>query len=278
MHRRRILLTVSLLAASSWSTPNSVLAATCDMTGSYRFRFLSNGHEGWWFRFDVAGTPAKATLVEDVEVLALKAGPLETTADPQQCRLTLRAKGEAVGQLALTIDPDAKASTFNGKLTRTKATDTAEKNIAIQGVHTLGTQQPSSACIVPGIYRLDFDPKARWRNENKDDRRSCKRRATWPRPVFVRVEPFGKKLAIGERESEPPYKEAWAIDSVEQHDECDVTAKIGDSELTLKARLKLAEDGITGTAVEVTQQFYQDEGNIWNCVGKGIQLKITRVQ
>jgi hypothetical protein len=273
-----IILAAGLLAAGSANSAKAGPATTCDYAGSYRFRFLSNGHDGWWFRFNVDGKPAKASLVEDVEVLALKAGPLEMAADPKQCRLTLSTKGESVGQLTVTLDLDAKANTFKGKLTRTKAVETAEQNLTISGVRALGAQQPGSSCIVSGIYRIDFDPKARWRNASKDDKRSCKRPKEWANPVFVQVEPFGKELAISKRDSEPPYKEAWASDSVEQHGDCDFTAKLVDSELTLKARLRFAEDGVTGVAVEVNEQVYQDEGNIWNCVGEKVPLKVTRVQ
>ena len=271
-----ILLAAGLAATSS--SDQTAPAATCDVAGSYRFRFLSNGHDGWWFRFKVEGMPARATLVEDVEVLGMKAGTLDLAVDPKLCKLRLSAEGKAIGKLVIALALDAKANTITGKLTRTEATHAAEKNLSIQGVRDRGEPKSSAACIVPGLYRLDFDPKARWRNANQDDKRSCKRASREAGPVFVRVEPFGKALVITERESEPPHKEAAADDSLEQHDACTVTAKISDSEFTLEAELKFAEDGITGTATTATKQIIEDDQNIWDCVGKKVPLTGTRVE
>jgi hypothetical protein len=271
-----ILLAAGLAAASS--SEKTTPATTCDVAGSYRFRFLSNGHDGWWFRFKVEGMPARATLVEDVAVLGLKAGNLDLAVDPKLCKLRLSAEGKAFGKLVIALALDAQANTITGKLTRTEATDPAERHLAIRGMRDRGEPKSSAACIVPGLYRLDFDPKARWRNASRDDKRSCKRASQEASPVFVRVEPFGKALVITERESEPPHKEAAAVDRLEQHDACNVTAKISDSELTLKAELKFAEDGITGTATEVTKQIIEDDQNIWDCVGKKVPLRGTRVE
>jgi len=278
MYLSWFLLAVGLAAAGGPSSAKNEGALACDFAGSYRFRFLSNGSDGWWFRFTVDGTPAKATLVENVEVLALKAGRLEMTADPTQCKLTLRTKGKAVGQLVMTIVLDPKANAFKGKLTRTKATDVAEQEVTINGIRDVDAQQSGESCVVPGIYRIDFDPIARWRNADKGDKRSCKRTEDWLRPLFVRVEPFGKTLAISKVHSEPPYAEEWAIDSTELHGDCDVAAKISDSELELESRLTFAKDRVTGIAVKVNQQVYEDEGNIWNCVAKNSPLSVTRVR
>ena len=278
MYLSWFLLAVALAAAGGPSSAKSGGALACDFAGSYRFRFLSNGHDGWWFRFNVDGTPAKATLVENVEVLALKAGRLDMTADPTQCKLTLRTKGKSVGQLVITIVLDTKANSFKGKLTRTKATDVAEQEVTINGIRDVDAQQTGDSCVVPGIYRIDFDPKARWRNSDKGDKRSCKRPEDWAQPVFVRVEPFGATLAISKVDSEPPYAEVWAIDSAELHGDCEVSAKISNSELELDSRLTFAKDRVTGIGVKVNQQVYEDEGNIWNCVAKKFPLSVTRVR
>ena len=121
-------------------------------------------------------------------------------------------------------------------------------------------------------------PKTRWRNASKGDKRSCKRPEDWIRPIFVRVEPFGKTLAISKVQSEPPYTEAWAIDTAELHGDCDVAARISDSEIEMESRLTFAKDRVTGIGVKVNQQVYEDEGNIWNCVAKNIPLAVTLVR
>lgn len=279
MHLASILVLAALAGTGDQPTEpeKGKSVAACDLSGSYRFRFLSNGHDGWWFRFTLAGTPPKAMLMEDVEVLALKAGRLTVAPDPARCGFTLSEKGRVVGKLVIAVDLDAKANTITGKLTRSKATDEAEKSLTINGVRDLGGAGAAAACIVPGIYKVELAPNVRWRNANKDDKRSCKHALEDLGALFLRVEPFGKTLAIGRREKEPPYKETSATETVTLLDDCNVTAKVVDAELAFEARLTFAGDEVTGTALEVNQQVIEDDANLWNCVAKKVPLKLNRI-
>jgi len=282
MHLSWIVLAAGLVAAGDQGqrVDKKSAPSACDLAGSYRLRFRSNGQDGWWFRFNVeAGrSPAKAMLVEDVEVLGLKSGPLTLTPDPVACRFTLSKKGHAVGNLAIAIDLDTKTDTLTGKLTRTKAIDEAEKHLVVGGVRDRGAARSGPACITPGFYEVEFDPKARWRNADKGDKRSCKQPLIGMGALILRIEPYGKTVAVGKRASEPPYKEAWATDQVTMQDDCNVTAKIEDAETTLEAKLTFADGQVTGTAIEVTHQVIEGDEDIWNCVARKVPLTMKRVQ
>lgn len=65
---------------------------------------------------------------------------------------------------------------------------------------------------------------------------------------------------------------------VEPYGDCDVVAKIRDSELEMESSLTFAKDRVTGIGVKVNRQVYEDEGNIWNCVAKNIPLAVTRTR
>lgn len=250
----------------------------CDLSGTYRFRFLSNGQEGWWFRFRVEDQ--SATLLEPIDVLALDAGPLRLTTDPQKCQLVLGTEGRAVGELTVSLTLDSNTS-FTGRLNRTKAHNEAEKARVIHGVRDEGPPQPDAACVVPGIYELALDPKVAWKNSDPPDDRSCADAPSFVSPVFVRVEPFGETLAVTMRDYEPPHAETWASDKLVRHGDCEITVELGDDTLQLEARLELSTDGITGTATYADYQIVEDgfEGeNIWDCVGHDIPVTGTLVK
>jgi len=181
-------------------------ATGCTVDGTYRFRFRSNGHDGWWFRVEVAGT--SATLLEGVDMLGLSAGPIAVTADPKQCTLALRATTAAGGDIAVDLDLDPQTSTVAGTLTRTRALVADEKQQTIRGVRDDGPPHSDAACIVPGIYTLTFDPQVAWINEDHDDDRDCNAAPELASPLYVRVEPFGHELAVTLREPQAPYEEA----------------------------------------------------------------------
>ncbi len=251
----------------------------CKLDGFYRFRFESNGQKGLWFRVEVSG--AKAKLLEDVDVLALKAGPLVQTTDPTNCELTLAAQSRTVGDLKIAVKQDAKTNTFTGRLARTKATLEKDKNIVISGVFDDGPPRDAAACVVPGIYKIVLDTKPKWKPEEEGDDRDCSGAADYASPMFIRLEPFGKELAVTFRKLDPPYGEAWATDSQIRHGDCELSVNLKDESTRLEARLGLAADRITGVASRASYEIVEDgpEGDgIWTCVGTKVRLTGTLVR
>src|SRR6185312_8896234 len=58
----------------------------CNIDGSYRTRFRSNGTDGWWFPFTISG--GKAQLTQKVGMLDLLPGPLDLAVDGCKVKLT----------------------------------------------------------------------------------------------------------------------------------------------------------------------------------------------
>lgn len=264
------------VATTPTPAPSDAPAETCEPSGTYRFRFRSNGHDGWWFRFEIQG--GKATLVEKVEVLGLKPGPLELAVDPAACKLRIRVKSDAVGELSLAIALDAKAGTFKGSFTRTKGSAN-EQTLEIAGVRDLGPPRPAAACIVPGLYELTYG-EATWKNVDAEDDRSCGDADNYALSAFVRVEPFGTSLAITKRESLTPYEEAWATDKLTQLDPCNVTLALSGDNASFEAKLTFTPEGITGIASRAVTEIVEDgdEGRgIWECVAENVPISGKRV-
>ncbi len=254
-------------------------AAGCSLDGTYRFRFRSNGHDGWWFRVKVAGTTA--ALIEKVSMLALEAGPIDLQADPKQCTFSLRAKTGAAGDLVVDVALDPRTSRFTGTLTRSRALVADEKQQAISGVRNDGSPHAKAACVVPGIYELRFDPAVAWVNEDRDDDRDCSSAPELASPLFVRVEPFGDDLAVTLREPVQPYEEAWADDSVTRSGPCAAAVDIGDGTTVVTLQLTFAGDELAGVAAAASYQIVEDgtEGeNIWTCVGANVPISGRRVR
>ncbi len=254
-------------------------AAGCTLDGTYRFRFRSNGHDGWWFRVKVAGRTA--TLIEGVDMLGLRGGPIAVTTDPKRCTLALNATTAAGGDIAVALALDPRTSSFTGTLTRTHAIVAGDKQQAIHGVRDDGPPHADAACIVPGIYELRFDPAVAWINEDRDDDRDCSGAPDLASPLYVRVEPFGHDLAVTLREPQLPYKEAWADSAVTRGGPCTAAVDLGDGTTSVSLELTFSGNELTGTAVTSSYQIVEDgtDGeNIWTCVGANVPISGRRVR
>jgi hypothetical protein len=253
-------------------------AVSCELRGTYRFRFASNGHEGWWFRLQV--NEQAASLLEPVSVLGLDAGPIEVTRNLEACQLIVRAEGEAVGELVVTLTLDS-ASRISGELTRTKAHIEADKHRGVKGVRDPGPQTSDAACVVPGIYEVTLDPKATWAHADQpSDDQPCDDAGEWAPPIYLRIEPYADTLAVTLREPEPPYAEGWATDELTRHGDCDVSVRVVDDIQSFSARLELAGDTLKGVADRVSYQIAEDGpegGGFWDCVAHDVSLTATRL-
>ncbi len=252
-------------------------SAPCELDGIYRFRFLSNGHPGWWFRFRVH--ERSATVLEPIGVLAVESGPVSLRRDLDACTITVSTQSRAVGTLTLALTLESPTR-FVGELTRTQAHDPLEKRIAIRGVRDVGPPPPGATCIVPGTYALSLDPKVAWANADPHDRGECDSAPTMASPIFVRVEPFGETLAVTLRDYEPPHGEAWALDELTRDGECAAAVTLSDNMTKLSARLEFGGDEITGNATEVIHQIVEDGTageHLWECVGHDVPLVGVRL-
>lgn len=253
-------------------------AAGCTLDGTYRFRFRSNGHDGWWFRVKVAG--ATATMLEAVDMLDLPVGPIEVSRNPKDCTLEFHATTTAAGDLTVDLALDPRTNDFTGSLTRTHVLVAEDEQAAFRGVRDDGPPHSDATCIVPGIYELRFDPSVAWVNEDRDDERDCSAAPDLASPLFVRVEPFGDDVAVTMREPQPPYAEMWADSSLTRVDPCTAVVDLGDGSTSATLQLTFSGNEIAGTATTTSYQIVEDgtEGeNIWTCVGANIPFSGHRV-
>jgi hypothetical protein len=265
------------LAPADAATSTAAPVAPCKLDGSYRLRFASNGSAGWWLRVEVAGD--QATLVEPAPVLGLPAGPLTVAADPARCALTLGATSDAVGTLAIALTLDPKTDAIAGVMTRTAATDAAERSQQVRGVHDIGPPASKVACVVPGIYKVAVAPHGKWANSDAADPRSCA--VVDDAALAIRVEPMGAAIAISAVESEPPYAEKWATSEIVRLDDCRYIVKFGDEGLELGATLTFAGAKVTGALTLANRQIVEDGEageNIWNCVTTSAQLTVVQLR
>ena len=249
----------------------------CILDGRYRLRYSTNGHTGWWMRFDIEG--GKATMLEKTFVLFDK-GPVATELDTKACVITLTGKSYSAGDIRVEVVLDPRNGRVEGTLRRTKAHNEKEKNTEIAGVRD--DASPSGpACIVPGMYQAVFSPDVPWVNKAEGDDRECKDADKFGSPFVFRVEPFGESLAVTIRESDPPYDEAWASDKLVKLSKCAATFELQADQLDLTASLEFHGATIRGTATRAALQRVEEweEGEeVWDCVGKDVPLVITKLR
>ncbi len=250
-------------------------APKCVLDGNYRLRFESNGTKGWWFRASVAGDKAK--LLEDVNVLGMKAGDLKVAKDEAACKVTLSGGSSATGDLSIALTHDLEEGTVAGTMTRTQATSENEKSTMVDGAFDTGEPKSDAECFVAGIYEFKFDEKEAWKNSDPEDDRKCDIAPRLASPRVMSFVPFGKGIAATSHESYGDFAEMNAAE-LTRDGECAVTVKMQDSEIVLEAKLQLAADGIKGKASKVTYQIVEDGTageSIWDCIGNDVTLSGT---
>jgi hypothetical protein len=257
---------------------DAAAAVACTLDGNYRFRFASNGTAGWWFRF--SAKDGKATLSEEVSVLGLEPGPIVFTAKPEACQFTIAIRTTKKEEISVALTLDSKANTVSGTLEREMAFDPKDKKVEVTGVRDEGEPKSASSCVVPGLYKLEFDPKFEWKNSDEEDDRDCSRASVFASPMVLKLEPYGESLALTLREPDAPYDSAWPSDVLTRTSDCEVRLQLSDETTTLDSKLVLSADGITGRATKVTHQIVEDgeDGeNIWDCVGENVPVTAIRI-
>lgn len=266
-------------------------AAKCDPAGSYRLRHRSNGAEGWWFRFQVNGSPTgkySAEVLQKAFMLGIPAGPIQLATDTTACTLVLTAKTEHAGdiRIALTLVPGTNA--VAGELTRSKTVSEEDSPAPIAGVRDVGPVQ-LPACLRPGFFELSADRAAKWKlTEGRPFRGdTCKQYAVAAETV-VRIEPLGDVILVDGASEEMwsdtlprgRYHQDFSRGKVTRISECEISLKLGVQDLWFQATLKLDGDKITGVASKAEFQVFNDGEageNIWKCGAKNVAITGKRI-
>ena len=100
-------------------------------------------------------------------------------------------------------------------------------------------------------------------------------------PQVLRVESFGSDIAVGLRESDPPFEEDHPTTTFKRLGPCKVEVTTAAENFGLKAELTIAGDTLGGPAT-VSYQMVEDgpEGDgLWTCVTKGkVTVSGTRIK
>jgi hypothetical protein len=262
------------------AAPVDAAPAGCDLAGDYRLRYRSNGEDGWWLRLNVTGTPPKAKLTEDAEMLAVPAGPIDVTADPAACKLVAKTKSEHAGDIQVTFTVDPKTNAVTGQLTRSIKVSDDDSPTAITGMRDVGPPK-TAACLHPGVFELDLDEKAKWKNTERTDKRSCEDAPIDALPTYVRVEPFGDTIEINETDIEAPHlQQRDAGGKVTVTGDCAYSVSLSDDRMNMDLQLTFAGDQVTGTATHAKVQHVEggDEAEeLWECEAHGVKVTGKRL-
>lgn len=251
----------------------------CDLTGSYRVRFESNGAPGWWFPFAIGG--GKAQLTRRVAMFTLEPGPLDFTGDG--CTGHIKAHSENAGLVALDFTLDPKANTLTGTLTREKGADDTGSPAKqdIQGRRDVGGLG-GPACLHAGVFKLEAG-KAKWKLTEGHPRfgLGCAGESGGATTRLVRIQPFGDEIVIDETiEDDRGYGQSFERGEVKRLGDCDLELHLEVQDYDFTAKLTLAGDKLTGVAPEAHYQFFEDGEageNLWGCKAKDVPITGTRV-
>jgi len=283
-----ILLFVLVIPALARAQPVPTAAANvavCDLSGSYRLRFHSNGAEGWWLRLKVAGKQAQ--VLADQSMLGLKAGPIPLAMD-RDCTMVLTRHTKQAGHLRITLAVAADGK-VTGQLKRSDKWHLDKAVTPIAGRRETGPRT-EPACQHPGIYQLGlkFSPKQKWKIEGRPGGSRGR-----PNPavecsylasedlVTVAIEPLGQELLVDEVHPDPPYEQSFGRGEVVRVGDCALRLSIAVTDFELQdGVLELDGDRITGTASKVKVDMFEDgtDGeNLWSCHGRRIPIVGKRV-
>jgi len=247
----------------------------CDLAGSYRLRFHSNGADGWWLRFKIADDKAELTA-KDVMSL-FPQGPLRLSRDG--CKATITASNEHSGdtKLVFTLDPATNAIT--GELSRTKGGDVKNgpETVPIAGRRDVAPLAVP-ACIKPGVYELAING-AKWKLAEGESRfGTCADMASTAH-ARVSIELLGDQLFVDEVSGEDN-EQSFQRGKLTKINECEYGLALEVTDFSFDGTIKFAADKITGTAKTARYQVFEDGDageNLWACKTKNAPLAGKRI-
>jgi hypothetical protein len=253
-------------------------APTCSLDGDYRVRFSSNGTDGWWLPFTIAG--GKATVTARVSMFGWdKAGTAMTLA-VEGCTAKLAGKSENAGDIGLSFTLDPKTNAITGELTRTAGADeqTPAKQ-PVKGRKDVGGLG-GPACLKPGVFELHAN--GTWKLAEGSPRfgMTCKSMAEPATQAFVRIQPLGDDIVVNEVENSPNHEQAGGSFEVKRLGDCELDVKVGVQDFDFDGKLTLASDTITGTSPEAHYSFMEDGDageNLWSCKAKNATITGKRI-
>jgi hypothetical protein len=251
-------------------------ASTCDLTGTYRLRYHSNGTEGWWLHLTVAGKDVK--LGGKLNMLGLdEPGPVTTTLDDKACTLTIAKLTKQAGDLKIALAIDGAKVT--GTVSRTANADDKLATSPITGLRE--TAPPKvPACIRPGAYDLKIANVKKWATEGSPRMGTCKSMQHMA-TTRVRIAMLGDTVYMDEGGGGEPFDQSFGRAELKRTGECEATLSLEVQDFNLtEAKITFAGDKITGKTTAFKYEIFEDgtDGeNMWGCTTKDGDVVATRV-
>jgi hypothetical protein len=249
-------------------------APTCDLTGNYRLRYRSNGADGWWLRFQIAG--AKAQLVARDVMELFPQGPLTFTQD--DCTGTITGSTEHSGNTKLVFTLAPATNAIAGDLSRTRGGEdkSGPQTVPIIGRRDVGPID-APACIKPGIFELRVG-KARWKLAQGHPRIGDCKDMTEMASARVRIEPLGEHLFVDEVGDKN--EQSFSRGKVTKISECKIGLALEIQDFSFDGTLEFDGDTIKGVAKTARYQVFEDgeDGeNLWACKTSKVPLEGKRI-
>ena len=258
-------------------TKDTITYHGCNVDGTYRIHFHSNGADGWWLRLAIAGDSAHLTAHDVMSVLP--DGPLALTQDG--CKATIRSTNDHSGDVTLAFVLDPATNLVTGTLARTKngEPNNGADTTPISGRHDVGPSN-APACLKAGIFELKIG-KATWKLAQGHPSPGAGTCADYTSTAHatVRAELYGDELVIDEVEGEK-HEQSFARGKVAKKSDCDYDVELAIQDFSFAGTITFAGDKLVGSARTARYQFFEDgeDGeNAWACKAAGAPIEGTRV-
>ena len=267
-------------AAATATVDAAPAAAACDLNGTYRLRFASNGAEGWWLLLDVTGGKDAKVTGGKTSMLGLdeKGAPADIKLDDKACTISIARKTEQAGDLKIALAVDGNKVT--GTVSRTDQYGKGTTPIA--GVRETSPEKAPD-CIKPGKFKISTSGVKKWLDENgQPGSKECKTFVPADER-FIRVSMLEGEVVIDEigTESEKDSDQSFGRGKVTKTAECEYDLEYLVSEYELKkGHIKFAGDSFSGKTAEFKYEIVMegDEGeNMMSCNAKDVALAGKRV-
>ena len=264
---------IVLVACSHTDAPPvAAKPTTCDLSGSYRLRYRSNGADGWWLRFSIKDGKAALTAKDQMDVFDALA------LEPAGCTATITSRTDHAGdtQLAFTLDPATNLVT--GQVSRTQTGEgSAADTVPATGRRDVGPIA-TPPCLRPGVYSVGIGTTTWKTSEGTPGFGTCADMIAAAQAT-VRVEMLGDQLIIDEVSGDD-HGQSFQRAVVTRHGDCKADVALEVQDFSFDGTVTFAGGTLTGVAKTSHYQVFEDGTageNMWGCKTTSAPIEGKRI-